>query len=420
MANREYLPALRGRFGDWAFYSVLMTFRQVVDRVRYATEIHPVPGSKKLSALIQRELKEGRSSEIATYLRSNSDRFFNSLVIAVYAGDPAWHAFDVKPKTLDVREEDLSDTALYSVGYLSFSGEEELYALDGQHRVAGIRQALKLDKSLAEEEVSVLVVAHHNDEAGLRRTRKLFTTLNRTAKPVQKSEIIALDESDVMAISTRYLVESHPYFSGNQVDVLKKQANLYQNNTTSFTTIINLYDTLHIVFSRIKDKLSHEERERLRYVRPSDEKVDEYNRFAASYYETLANAFPDLLEYFQSKKPEEVLKKNRSNSNSHILFRPIGLKIFAEVVAELREKHSFSEAVNLVKLLPTKMQQPPYADVIWNRHTKTIVNKRAPLCRDLLLYMLGFYSNKEILHQRYAEAQEKDLKDVKLPKVISS
>src|SRR5207248_1544309 len=94
-ANRQYMPALRGRFGDWAFYSVLMTLDQVAHHVRYAEEIHETPRTN-LSRLIQRELNTGRSREIADYLRQNPDRFFNSLVLAIYGGDPAWHEFDVK------------------------------------------------------------------------------------------------------------------------------------------------------------------------------------------------------------------------------------------------------------------------------------------------------------------------------------
>ena len=49
---------------------------------------------------------------------------------------------------------------------------------------------------LGDDEVSVIFVSHRDDAAGMRRTRALFTTLNKTAKPVNKSEIIALDESD--------------------------------------------------------------------------------------------------------------------------------------------------------------------------------------------------------------------------------
>ena len=301
---------------------------------------------------------------------------------------------------------------------MSLSGDENLFALDGQHRVAGIRHVLE-HNDLGDEEVSVLIVAHHNDAKGLRRTRKLFTTLNRSAKPVKKSEIIALDESDVMAICTRHLVENHRYFNGDQVDVLNKQANLHQTNYTSFTTIINLYDVLQIVFSQIKDRLDHTERDELRFVRPSDKKVLEYTKFSEEYFESLALTFPALKEYFESNSQPDVLRRMRSPTNSHILFRPIGLKIFAEVIAKLRETLSFKDSIRLVKKLPTRMQSAPYEHVVWVPHRQTIEIRQAPLCRDLLLYMVGHCRDKTQLRERYAKAQDRDVSEVRLPNVVA-
>ena len=98
------------------------------------------------------------------------------------------------------------------LGILRLDGTQTLFAIDGQHRVEGIRQALKENKELGREEVSVILVAHRNDSDGMERTRRLFTTLNRYAKPVSKSEIVALDEDDIIAITTRALVEKHPLF----------------------------------------------------------------------------------------------------------------------------------------------------------------------------------------------------------------
>jgi DNA sulfur modification protein DndB len=395
-----------------------MTLKQVAQHVRYAHEVHPTERTN-LSHLIQRELNDGRSREIATYLRQNEDRFFNSLVVAVYGGDPAWHEFDVKPTSDDVNREDLSDTALYSMGYLSLTGEEELFALDGQHRVAGIKNVLGHATPMKDDEISVLVVAHHDTDAGIRRTRKLFTTLNRTAKPVKKSEIIALDESDVMAISTRYLVEQHAFFNNGQVDVLKKQANLHPGNFDVFTTIINLYDILSIVFSYVKEKVSDEERAQLRFFRPSDEKVEEYNRFSGEYFERLAANFPELRHYFESDTPVEILRRNRAPDNSHILFRPIGQIMFANVLRKLRATLSLDESMQLIRRLPTRMQGPPYAGVVWNPHRGLVENRREPLCRDLLLHMLRRYTrDREILRQRYAEALERDIETTRLPRPV--
>ena len=189
----------------------------LADRVSFANELHK---NKALSQLIQRQLREGRSTEIAHYLNSNPERFFNSLVVAVYGGEPSWSALDaVRPNSTDLDVNDLSEDAIASIGFLGLSGDEALFALDGQHRLAGIEEALKSNPALAKDEISVIFVAHGNDEKGLRRTRGLFTTLNKTARPVDKGEIIALDEADVMAITARDLVENDPRFSEDRIHV---------------------------------------------------------------------------------------------------------------------------------------------------------------------------------------------------------
>ncbi len=414
MTKRHYVPALRGRFGDWAYYSTLMTMQQVATRVSYAQEIH---SSQSLSELIQRELKEGRAKEIAEYIGKNGDRFFNSLVVAVYGGSPGWHELEVTAGE-DVKSEELDDTALYSIGYLSLTSEEKIFALDGQHRLAGIQQALKKDSALGDEELSVIFVAHHNNAEGLRRTRKLFTTLNKQARPVKKSEIIALDESDMMAIATRHLVETHKYFNDGQIDVMRKQANLAPNNTQHLTTIISLYDVLNVILPHVKERLDREKAYQLKVYRPSDDKVHEYNAFAEKFFQDFAKTFPALKRYFEAKNREPILKEMRTDAGGHVLFRPLGLLIFAKILRELRKTMTYQDALKTIAKLPVNMDEEPYADTIWNTHRKTIEARREAVCREVLLYMLGRVKKGEELRRKYARALEQPEVKVTLPDKI--
>ena len=63
--------------------------------------------------------------------------------------------------------------------------------LDGQHRLAGIERAIRGCMTDSEDEVSVIFLGHKNTTDGLEATRRLFTTLNKTAKPVSKNAVIA-------------------------------------------------------------------------------------------------------------------------------------------------------------------------------------------------------------------------------------
>lgn len=208
------MPSLRGSFGDWIYYTCLMSAVDLSTRVHFAREVHE---SKELSDMIQRSLEGERATHIAAYLRTNSERFFNSLVLATYDGSPQW--YDVgnlrSSKNSEVLNE-MHDGAIDTLGLLRLDGTEKIFALDGQHRLAGIRRAIAEGQDLEDDLVPVVLVGHAEDEAGRRRTRRLFTTLNKTAVAVRKKDIIALDEDDVMAITARRMVERDPWFKHPQ------------------------------------------------------------------------------------------------------------------------------------------------------------------------------------------------------------
>jgi len=399
-----WLPALRGVFGDWVFYTCLMPLREIASRVDYARVLHK---SSSLSEMIQRELELGRAEEISAYLKTQKQRFFNSLVIAVYGGNPSWHDIgDLSSNLPGLSVEKIPEQALSSFGLLLFTGEEELFALDGQHRLAGIKSAVQDDSGLLEEEASIVLVAHENTRKGIERTRRLFTTLNKTARPVSKGEIIALDEDDVMAIIARRLVESHPFFTMDRVAFVQTN-NLPPNDTRHLTTIGNLYDILGIVFERIKkDRDPHN----LRFFRPSDDELDDYYKFASRFFKLLGNVFLPLGEFFEAKDASKVVKKYRGQFGGNVMFRPIGLTMMSEVIAKLTENRKLKESVKVAATLPLDLASPPYAGTLWDTTKKRMDNQGKALARDLLLFMLDEIPKRKIIElgKRYARALGRD------------
>lgn len=134
------LPALRGEMGDWVYYVSVMRLEDVAARVKAVGDIHE---TKTLSDYIQRELQAGHSELIKKYLLTQPQRLFGSLVIGVYGGEPEWCEVSVqKAAKSQVSDEEIG--ALKGIlGFLSLKGSEELFAIDGQHRVVGIEQALE-------------------------------------------------------------------------------------------------------------------------------------------------------------------------------------------------------------------------------------------------------------------------------------
>ena len=414
--NGIVLPALRGLMGDWVYYSCLMGLDDLSSRVHYAEEIHK---NKALSDMIQRRLREGRSAQIAEYLKIQTERFFNSLVIATYGGQPNWHALsDVRSKSNGSELKNLTEETVASVGFLTLTGDEKLFALDGQHRLAGIKRAVKDGlEAAAYDEVSVIFVAHQETSKGLERTRRLFTTLNKTARPVSKDDIIALDEDDVMAICVRRLIEDTELFAEKRIAFVASN-NMPVANTMSLTTIGNLYDVLTILFTNARSKLKKSKPD-LQRVRPSEEILDAYFAYAKELFIHLKRDFKELNEFFLAQNTEPVVKRCRGIHGGNALFRPIGLEIFTRIIARLTKDMSLAQAVALAARLPHNLDEEPFELLMWDSNKKTILNGHKVTLREVLLYMVGknskTYSEVKLL-ERYRRETGND--EAKLPDKI--
>jgi DNA sulfur modification protein DndB len=410
------LPALRGAFGDWTYYSAVIPLAELAKRVAFANEIHT---NKGLSELIQRELKGGphggRALDIANYLQNEHERFFNSLVVAVYGGAPQWVPLNVAQPKGDAP---LLGEAAHSLGVLQMTGEEKLFAVDGQHRLAGMKRLMVMSEekgttkkqlSAISDLVSVLFIAHRTD--CLERTRRLFTTLNKTAVPVSKKERIALDENDVMAIVVRRLVEEHPSFKSPRI-AMHHTNNLGRDDSIALTTIGNLYDVLKILFLAQTGAKKKE----LEFNRPTDTELDKFYKIAVDFFGHLAVVEPALNKYFMASEPAKICQKFRHESGGSIYFRPIGLTLMTGVAMLLKQKTP--DWLELLKHLPRNLDEAPFSGTIWS-HRGTIEPKHRVLCRDILLYMCGQVPSKIAAVALQQKLSEVIGEDTKLPKKLS-
>lgn len=67
-----------------------------------------------------------------------------------------------------------------------------------------------------------------------------------------------------------------------------------KTNTVALTTLVNLYDLLQILFRHVSGKTNDTN---LRFHRPTDSKLDEYERVTLDYFEALSKAFSDLAAF---------------------------------------------------------------------------------------------------------------------------
>ena len=410
------IPALRANMGDWVYYVSFLRMDQIAAQIHLAQEIHE---SNELRDMIQRRITD-RSREISDYLLKQPQRFFNALIVGVYGGSPKWYELSIDTN-LHFDAESLPRDLEGTLGVLRLDGTQTFFAIDGQHRVAGITQALKKNAELKREEVSVIFVAHRKDQEGMERTRRLFSTLNRYAKPVSKSEIIALDEDDIIAITTRELVEKHSLFQ-EKISLSKTKA-IAVRDDRNFTTIVTLYDALEMLF-RTKGRGWTD----FKRHRPDDNEISEFYAKSVSFWDTMIEYFPPLQEVQVSQSDENIAGHYRHRKGGHLLFRPVGLLIIAQVVRQAKDSGlSEREAIKRISEISMELTDEPWVSLLWDNTNQRMISEttRQKVAKHLLFYMIGgnlseIRTSPEDLQQEYAGLLNRDISDVDLTRYYSS
>src|SRR5438067_4975962 len=127
-------PCVQAGMGDWTYYVTVMSVADIVRHIKYAEEVCP---NSDLDMMIQREVSN-RSKQIAEYLRTQPQRFFGSLIVAAYDGQP-------KFLPIGFPEAPLLSQLEGKIGILQFDGSEQYYAVDGQHRLAALKDVMSQD-----------------------------------------------------------------------------------------------------------------------------------------------------------------------------------------------------------------------------------------------------------------------------------
>ena len=382
----QLYPALRAHMGDWTYYIVKMRMKEVAAVVKFGSEVH---NDYTLDQAIQRMIKESRvKKEIVTYLTGRKDRFFASLVVAAIGGSPKFYPVSIAD---DPQFEIFADEEgiEQSFGVLRFSGSQDYYALDGQHRLKAIKTLLKPDdeserveppKDFENEEISVLMVIRPpeatNDE-WLSSYRRLFSSLNRYAKPTDKDTNIIMDEDDAFAILTRRLVASHGFFTapGRHLDSLRVQTKNrpLREGTSYFTSLQQLYDlNLILLTAPLRVNLGwgpDEERvdnaKTFVRFRPPEAYIDDLFNELKLYWDAIIAAIPDL-----KLNPSDAKNHQADGSDGEVadnaLFWPLGQEVVACVARALLD-HNLESTEN--PTLPEAISAlSPLGRVDWRLH----------------------------------------------------
>lgn len=400
------IPVIRGKIGNWRYYSGVMSFKDIRENV--TASINEIYQASCLDELLQRELTRNYES-IKKYILKDNERFFNAIILAIYDGDPQWLEVEFQNEEKDYT----------NVGFLQFNGEEIIFPVDGQHRVAGIIEALKENPNLYNEQVPVIFIAHSDTDEGKKKTRKLFSTLNRRAKRVGENENIALDEDDACSIITRELVQNFPLFQNNNVaNSLGKQIPV--SNEVAITSLIALYQSVEII---IKDKLALENIKGKNYkefilYRPSDEKLLELRDSVFEVFNSFVSNFDCIKEYIESKEPSKAAIY-RNSDGGNLLFRPIAFtEVFtAALILKQRNNSTINDIFNKMNSVEFEISKSPWKGLLWDG-CRMITGVTKTTIRLLLIHLVApdslTKSEKNKLIDGYASALNITIDDAEI------
>ena len=385
------IPAIRGTIGKLTYYTATFTFKQIADRVKSANEeLHT---SKPLREHLQRALTDNHKS-ITEYILTQKEHFFNALVLAVYDGDPTWNELEFE----------FNDIRYHSMGFLHLTGKERIFPVDGQHRVEGIKSALIENPKLQDETISIIFIGHHDTREGKEKTRRIFSTLNRYAKPVSPGDIIALDEDDVVAISTRELLENCPLFMNDNVNMDKKNSKgLADNDEKSFASLIILYETNKIIYTYYKSNYDHQGKiynskkiEELLKYRPQQQEIDDFYSYLLNFWDIFIEKIPGVKHYVDICNDKKAASAYRNKDNGGLLyFRSIGLPRLIKAIFEtqLRLGLKLEEVIECFSQVEMCISKEPWINIMWDIKTQTMVMKY----KSIIFHMLIFLIKKELL-----------------------
>lgn len=382
------LAALRGRFGNNDYYVLSMKAEDLVSRVWIPAEM-PEWHEATLEERWQRQINYERvKKDIAPYLVRDQDRFFGAVIVAAEEFDCANFEpiSDTSRKSLNLYASEAS-----SMGFLTLMEHERWHLLDGQHRIKALQFAIggvdqngnKIRNFDASTDVSnddVVVILITYDEV---RARKIFTKLNRYAKPTSTGENLVVDDDDIIAVTAR-LVASNVIGE----DLVKYFSNTLSDNSPQFTTLANIAEcNVAILESGYSKKIV-----RTKPVR--DNEREGYEKSVTSVWQFLVNKidlFRDALEDKNSIRGDDRRIEIRRD---YILGKPVSQWCLVAAFMRLIKGSGYSsgkihEAVTNLNRIDWRRENPLWSGLLLEGARRRILTKNRKIAARIIAYMAG-------------------------------
>lgn len=259
------LPAVRGIQAGREYYTSMIPLRLL--KKLFVFEHEAMPAEMRA----QRELNPRRAKAIAHYVLNTQPYFLSALTVTIDVPQDAIADFYFEP----IRE------GSYDTGHLQIPMTSQFLIADGQHRTAGLHQALQENPQLADETIPVVLFLH----TSLQAAQQIFHDLNHfTAKPT-KSLNLLYDHRTDGANLTREVWRGVPVFrqftDTERTSLMQKSSKLFTLNGLAEANEALLFN----------------------FQQPFEEQV----RLAIAYWQAVTEVMPDWTAIQQKRRyPGEV------------------------------------------------------------------------------------------------------------------
>jgi len=366
------IPALRADMGNRTYFIGKMRAQTISQHVSVAAELEEWD-HLSIEELYQRDLNRNRVlKEIAPYLTNTVDRFFGAIIVLIkdastIAFEPIG-SFDKKVPASYARAAD--DIGFLTIG-LKGDGTHSggLVALDGQHRLAALRavvQGQKVDgqfaSDVADDEVTVIFVEHVSDAS----SRRLFTTLNRSARKTSKHDNLVMDEDDARCIVARRIAASE-LFAPRGLEynsLIKWDSNTMGPSDEAITTLNAMFEVVGTVADAEKVPVALK---RAWTERPSDDELTTLQEFTTEWIEQVFQAFPELRTLIDN--PDAIPAAREPSALLSLVLKPAGFVVLFRAIAVASNPLNggltdLAEAVTRVAALDWSIEAPLWSGVL--------------------------------------------------------
>tara|TARA_S200000501_G_scaffold260624_1_gene244598 strand:+ start:201 stop:1673 length:1473 start_codon:yes stop_codon:yes gene_type:complete len=414
----KFFPGMKVKMGAWEYFAIRISFKDLEETFHFSKSL----GKKSsLNAYLQRHLNENRATKpMRDFLTNKSDRFYSSIVVANLNDQrDDWIPIKVPqsacPEGIKESERQL--------GFLEISPDDQYYILDGQHRAASIisiinpfsdflkideKEEGSLDEEILKETVKINIpdlpenfdkAAFKNEElvvlvlnkqspqqvAAEESYRRLFSSLNRYAKPTDTITNIITSEDDTFYILTRRLIDNfEPFSVEGQEDALDNPNILFRNSFnggerqfTTLDTLANMNEQLLKTnkFPRLNKK-NHKSTGPIRGDRQDDADLDAWYKELEKRWKAIFEVFPEFKEDRSNMRDHNSVIGGQQQDHPY-LWPIVQKQIFIKLVKALFDRErsdsekTYADILEpLAKLEIKDFREPPWEGLLLVKNDK--------------------------------------------------